>query len=65
MEEKQDICPHCGGTRLARAKNSTNYCRLSRYDSIFANGKPLVYLICLKCGTVVRSYVEEPEYFDK
>ena len=65
MEHKQDICPYGGGTELAKAKNATSYGRLCRYDSIFANGKPVFYLICLRCGTVVRSYVEDPNYFAK
>ena len=53
------------GTELAKAKNAASYGRLCRYDSIFANGKPVFYLICLRCGTVVRSYVEDPNYFAK
>ncbi|NBI66022.1 hypothetical protein D1646_04190 [Pseudoflavonifractor sp. 60] len=51
------------GTELAKAKNAASYGRLCRYDSLFANGRPVFYLICLRCGTVVRSFVEDPAYF--
>ncbi len=62
MAETQDICPHCGGTEFGKGTQS-GYGNVFRAKGVFGNGRKLNHLICLHCGTVVRSYVDEPEYF--
>ena len=63
MENKREICPYCGGTELVRGQQS-GYAVVVRCKGL-SNGRKLIHLICRQCGTVVRSYVEDPEYFAK
>ncbi len=52
-------CPYCGGTRMIEAFQSA-------YGAVTATsnklgGRPLYHSVCLNCGSVVRSYVKEPQ----
>lgn len=49
---KDEKCPYCGGTEFIRAESNafTTLC-----------GQPLRHVICRRCGSVVRSYIENPE----
>lgn len=61
MERKQDICPYCGGTEMGKGKQFYQGA-VYRYDAItLLKGRPLIHIICKSCGTVVRSYVDDPE----
>lgn len=61
MEEQQDRCPHCGSDDLKRYKQA-GYGHVYPMKGILRiGGQTLIHLICRRCGTVVRSYVEHPE----
>jgi len=51
-------CPFCGGTQFVEAKQSD-------YGAVYGesvwSGCALCHAICLDCGSVVRSYVKNPE----
>ncbi len=52
-------CPYCGGAEMIEAFQSA-------YGAVTATenklgGCPLYHAVCRKCGSVVRSYVREPE----
>lgn len=53
------ICPFCGGSEIIEAFQSG-------YGAIYATqnklgGCGLYHSVCRKCGSVVRSYVKDPE----
>ena len=61
MDQKQDICPHCGGTDTAVGMQAAQ-ARVIHKDAItLFGGQDLFHVICLTCGTVVRSFVKHPE----
>jgi len=63
MEHKEDVCPYCGGTELVKGKqNGQGMILPYRRISMFSAQK-LVHLVCKNCGTVVRSYIENPQDF--
>lgn len=68
MELKQDICPHCGsihatvGRQLA-ARGVGGVVPEHALTSIFST--VIYHVICFECGTVIRSYVENPKVLDK
>ncbi len=51
-EVKIEKYQYCGGTEFIDAE-------INLYISLC--GQPLHHIVCRKCGSVVRSYVENPE----
>lgn len=51
-------CPFCGGTELIYGEQNS-------YGAIYGEGKivgcTLRHIICRQCGSVVHSYVDNPE----
>ena len=52
-------CPYCGGTEMIETFQSA-------YGAVSATshkltGRPLYHSVCRGCGSVVRSYVKQPE----
>jgi predicted nucleic-acid-binding Zn-ribbon protein len=56
--EQQEKCPYCGGTELVTAKQAPGIESAKKWINF--KGQLLYHIICLNCGTVVRSYVKEP-----
>ena len=63
MNKEQDeyvkICPYCGGNEIIT-------CCQSYYGAVKAlcnkwGGDSLYHSVCRNCGSVLRSYVKEPE----
>lgn len=52
-------CPYCGGTEMIETYQSA-YGATTSVESVW-KGANLYHVICRKCGSVVRSYVKEPE----
>ncbi|MBQ7688417.1 MAG: hypothetical protein IJT27_04285 [Clostridia bacterium] len=52
-------CPYCGGTEMIQTFQSA-YGAVSAVNNKFS-GRPLYHTVCRKCGSVVRSYVKDPE----
>ncbi len=59
IEIKDEICPFCNGNKFVKAKQ-TGYGALVSCESMWLEGE-IYHVICLRCGSVVRSYVKEPE----
>jgi len=60
MEQKQDICPCCAGKNTIVAKQS-GHGAIYRAKNLFGMGKALYHIVCLDCGTVIRSYIKDPQ----
>ena len=58
-DEYVSRCPYCGGNEIIEAYQ-TAYAAVTATSNKLG-GRPLYHSICLKCGSVVRSYVKEPE----
>ena len=52
-------CPFCGGTEMIEAFQSA-YGAVTATDNKLG-GVSLYHTVCRKCGSVVRSYVKDPE----
>ncbi|MBQ9552932.1 MAG: hypothetical protein IJU96_09255 [Clostridia bacterium] len=58
-DEYVSRCPYCGGTEMIETFQ-TAYGAVSATSNKLS-GCSLYHSICRKCGSVVRSYVKEPE----
>lgn len=58
MSIKNIICPLCGNNSAVTGVQ-TGYAAMSSTESIW-KGSDLYHDICLRCGTVIRSYVKDP-----
>ncbi|AEB74979.1 hypothetical protein IRP63_12090 [Clostridium botulinum] len=54
-------CPYCGGTEFGEGYQSYQANLLCK-NRIFKN-TPIHHVICINCGSIVRSYVNNPENF--
>lgn len=55
------VCPICGGKKFVECVQD-NYAALYPSNKIFSfKSHPLYHEICTNCGTVLRSYVKNPE----
>ncbi len=52
-------CPYCGGTEMIETFQSA-YGAVTSHEKKLS-GMALYHTVCLKCGSVVRSYVKTPE----
>ncbi|MBR4765262.1 MAG: hypothetical protein IK085_00700 [Clostridia bacterium] len=52
-------CPFCGGTEMIECFQS-GYAAISSTQNKLG-GRTLYHSVCRKCGSIVRSYVREPE----
>ena len=59
MENIYCTCPHCGGTEMIEAYQS-GYAVVAGLSHKMG-GVNLYHSICRRCGSVVRSYVKDPE----
>ena len=60
---QNNVCPQCGGKEIGRGKQSA-HASVSPYKKV-GFGSSLIHLICVNCGWVVGSYVENPKVFTK
>ena len=55
-------CSYCGGTDFIACKQTKGYASvIPAHQKTTFNGQPLYHDICKSCGTVVRSYIEQPQ----
>ena len=59
MDIKITECPFCHGNEFVEAKQ-TGYAAISGSKNMWSS-EDLYHLICRRCGSVVRSYVKDPE----
>lgn len=57
MEIKVDECPFCHGTEFIKGIQ----CGYAEVSGEGLHSSSLNHIICRKCGSVVRSYVDNPE----
>lgn len=59
MENKEWICTHCGGKEFFIGAQDGHACMKT---SVWAlKSEPIKHEICIACGTIVRSYIENPQ----
>lgn len=58
--QRPDHCPYCGGSDFIVGKQQ-GYGSVSANKAFTFKQQPLYHLICSQCGTVVRSFVNNPE----
>lgn len=58
-DEYVSRCPFCGGTEVIESFQSA-YGAVTGAENRFG-GVALYHSVCRKCGSVVRSYVKDPE----
>ena len=58
MKVNIDRCPYCGYGEFIEARQYSSYAYVTG-EAVF--GQELHHLVCRHCGSVVRSYVKEPE----
>ena len=58
-QDRYDRCPYCGGTEMIECYQ-TGYGALTALSNKLG-GRALYHAVCRRCGSVVRSYVKEPE----
>ena len=58
-DEYVSRCPYCGGTEFTEAFQG-GYGAITG-TSHRLGGRTLFHTVCMKCGSIVRSYVKEPE----
>ncbi len=56
---KNETCPHCGATENVIGKQVGN--AMVNPDKISWKSEIIYHVICLNCGTVIRSYVKNPQ----
>ena len=62
-EQKLYVCPWCGGKDFVEGIQST-YAKVQPNKALTLKGENLIHVICKNCGTVVRSYVENPQVLE-
>lgn len=60
MQEKKEICPYCGQEKFVIGKQ-TGYATLKPNKRVSLKEETIYHKICLNCGTVVRSFVNNPK----
>lgn len=56
-------CPYCGGTEFGKGYQR-GYANL--FSGTFdLSGDNLHHIVCMNCGSIVRSYVKHPDKFKK
>ncbi|NEW04663.1 transcription initiation factor TFIIIB [Paenibacillus sp. SYP-B3998] len=61
---RETICPECGETKFGEG-TSRGEGRMYPSNKLFSMGSEITHVICIKCGLIIRSFVKEPEKFDK
>ncbi len=57
---RDERCPYCGNTEFIQAMQSFQG-GVMGVENIWGMGQELHHVICRCCGSVVRSYVKNPE----
>lgn len=56
---RDDRCPYCEGSEFIKGKHE-GYGAVQSLESVWLS-QTLYHVICRQCGSVVRSYVQNPE----
>ncbi len=58
-EIKYEKCPHCGSKENVIGKQD-GYAAITPNKIFTMKQEAIYHVICLNCGTIIRSYVKEP-----
>ena len=58
--EKNEKCPYCGSEKNVIGRQNGYACITANKALTFKEQK-IFHIICLNCGTVIRSFVKKPE----
>lgn len=69
MNKKIEIeeCPYCGGIKFGKGQQMAQGNIVpteSLLKGAFSKGIPMYHTICMNCGSIVRSYVENTDKFN-
>jgi predicted nucleic-acid-binding Zn-ribbon protein len=59
MNNTIKFCPYCSGTQFITGRQD-GYGAVVPAGALSLKSQKLYHVICLNCGSVVRSYVENP-----
>ena len=59
--KKEEKCPYCGGEEFVEGKQDGYAAVGPANKTLTFKSQRLYHKICLKCGTVVKSYVKNPK----
>ena len=59
--EKKDKCCYCGNETFVIGRQSYQGALTPAEKKLTLKGQELYHVICLNCGTVIRSYVKNPQ----
>jgi len=57
---KEEKCPYCGSKNFVNARQD-GYAAIGADKTFTFKIQDLYHIVCLDCGTIVRSYVKYPE----
>lgn len=57
-------CPECGGFSYGKGRPNGDG-RIYPIKKFFTMGSEIIYVICTKCGFIVKSFVIDPEKFEE
>lgn len=63
MNNEKTTCPYCGCTDIIVGKQAGYAAVIPEKEKTIFHGQMLYHDICRQCGTIVRSYIKEPEKF--
>ncbi len=58
--EKKLKCPFCGKEKFVEGRQD-GYATIGPNKMFTLKGQAVYFVICLECGTIVRSYVKKPQ----
>ena len=60
MDIKITECPYCFGNEFVEGKQDSSHADMESTENMWYSGV-IYHLVCLNCGSIVRSYVTNPE----
>lgn len=57
-------CPECGGNKFGKGETKSEG-RIYPINKFFTTGSAIIHVICISCGYIVKSIVENPHKFEE
>ncbi|SFK93534.1 hypothetical protein SAMN03159341_102248 [Paenibacillus sp. 1_12] len=64
MVNMETQCPKCGGKEIGKGRQA-GYAVVTPVKGFFKFGSPIIHSICVNCGFIIESYVEDPSKFNE
>lgn len=62
MENKMQ-CPYCGKTEFVKGIQMEGN-GIMPIKKLTLKAQPIYHIVCLNCGTIIRSYIKKPDKLD-